>query len=152
MTVLFNSLNSVFLLVITIAYLFSWRKQQLELKKMTGDIDALGEALAKLLAEFKEVNETLEHSGCYKSTQIEYNLRKSVGLRGTSDVESMLKNIFGDNVKFRARTVNIESRTFADDIKGLDSDLLRELLPKMEESQKYRQAGAIKRELDRRET
>ena len=147
---IFTAFNSFALLGLLVAYLLLWRKHTTALEKQAADIDTLCEALAKLVAEFQEVNDTLEHSRCYKSTRIEYNLRKSGSLRGAPGAEAILKSIFGDKIKFRARTVNIESQTFGDDIRSLDSDLLHELLSQMSDSQKYRQAGAIQRELDRR--
>ena len=119
--------------------------QALALHEALADTPARAAVLLSLARIASQSGQPDEATALYKSTQIEHNLRKSGGLRGGPGAEAILKSIFGDKIKFRARTVNIESRTFGDDIRVLDSDILHELLAQMADSQKYRQAGAIDR-------
>lgn len=145
MQTIFQLLNSTLLIFIIYAILFAKKRNTMKLAELEKEVEALKKSI-------EERDEILDSSSCFQGVRVALLLNKELNnpsnRKNPDAILRKLKNLFGDEVvNVKKTTLDINSDTFIDDIRHLDSEMLRRLLEDMKSQERYRQAEAIKQVL-----
>ncbi len=152
--IIFDILNSFFLIAISIAYFDINRRQNKRIRELAETIGliekSLTERLITLEKDAAERNAVHDSSKCYQAAKIELLFKKEN--KNPEDLLAAIQEMMkGNKLNLSVTTIDYSSPTFGDDIKDLDSKHLKKLLQKMKELEEFRLANIVQRELNKRE-